>query len=62
MTDPINPRQSGPELLEQILRECPNLTRDEVLQIAASAGFDLMDLGRPSSTPPAPASGTPSTE
>lgn len=30
-------------MLEQILRECPQLTRDDVLQIAASAGFDLLD-------------------
>ena len=47
MADPINPRRSGRELLEQILRENPHLSRETVLAIAANAGFDLLDLEEP---------------
>jgi hypothetical protein len=42
--DPINPRRSGKEMLERLQRQCPHLTREEILAIAASAGFDLLDL------------------
>lgn len=52
MTDPINPRLGGEELLELILRQNPHLSRDDVLAIASAAGFDLLDLrARPQPRP-----------
>lgn len=52
MADPINPRHSGEELLEQILRDNPHLSRETVLKVAASAGFDLLELGKSTTEQP----------
>jgi hypothetical protein len=43
-TDPLNPRRAGVQLLEEILRQNPHLSRETVLKVAACAGFDLLDL------------------
>lgn len=41
MADPINPRLSNEALIEQISRNHPNLTREEIIEIAAAFGFEL---------------------
>ena len=41
MVDPLNPRLDNEGLLEQISKQYPNLTREEIIELAEAFGFDL---------------------
>jgi len=41
VSSPLDPIQSDEQLLANILRTYPGLTREEVLEMAAAFGFDL---------------------
>lgn len=41
MADPISPRLGNEALIEQMSLNHPNMTREEIIEIAAAFGFDL---------------------